>query len=317
MMTRMDRNAPRPLPIPALAAALTLLAAGAACALGPATRPAPEGAESAAAPATSPAPAAQTPATPAPAAPAPAAPDGEGDPAAWTRLLPRPELPADRPLAAGFLLVDGVYDTELVAPLDVLHHVRFHVEGLGIEVFTVSPDGEPVTTFEGLRIAADHSFASAPPIDVLVVPSAEGSMDRDLEDAALIDWVRRTGAAARWVVSLCDGSFVLARAGLLDGLAATTFPADYDRFAQLFPAVDLRVNVSFVHDGPAMTSQGGARSFDVAMYLVDHLYGEEVAQGVGRGLLLPWPPDPDRSPGFVVVPRPQTDPDAPPVLDGQ
>jgi putative intracellular protease/amidase len=306
MIARMDRNVPRPLPIPALAAALSLLAAGAACTHAQAPQPAPQ-------PTASPtAPAPQTSTHPAPAAPAAAAPD---DPTAWTRLLPPPEVPADRPLAAGFLLVDGVYNTELVAPLDVLHHVRFHTEGPGIDVFTVSPDGEPVTSFEGLRIAADHSFASAPPIDVLVVPSSEGSMERDLADAALIDWVRRTGAAARWVVSLCDGSFVLAEAGLLDGLAATTFPADYDRFAQLFPGVDLRVNVSFVHDGPALTSQGGARSFDVAMYLVDHLYGEEVAQGVGRGLLLEWPPDPDRTPGFVVVPRPPADPDAPPALD--
>lgn len=299
MIARMLRNVPRPLPIPRFAAALTLLAAGAACAVAPAPQPAPAART------------APDQAPPTTAAGAPTLPD----PAAWTRLLPRPELPPDRPLTAGFLLVDGVYNTELVAPLDVLHHVRFHTAGPGLEVFTVSPDGQPVTSFEGLRIAADHSFASAPPIDVLVVPSSEGSMDRDLADAALIDWVRRAGGAASWVVSLCDGAFVLAGAGLLDGLAATTFPADYDRFAQLFPAVDLRVNVSFVHDGPALTSQGGARSFDVAMYLVDHLYGQDVAQGVGRGLLLPWPPDPHTSPRFVVVPRPETDPDAPPVLD--
>ncbi len=213
------------------------------------------------------------------------------------------ELPADRPLRAGFLVVDGVYNTELVAPYDVLQHTAHHAQGHpGIEVFTVSPDGGPVTTAEGLRIQPHHGFADAPPIDVLVVPSAEGSRDRDLENAEMIAWVRRTGESARFVVSLCWGAFVLAEAGLLDGHACTTFPGDYERFAQAFPRLDLRVNVSFVHDGKVLTSEGGARSYGVAMYLVDLLFGEEVARKVGSGLLIPWPPDPRSRPPFVSDP---------------
>lgn len=211
-----------------------------------------------------------------------------------------PEPPADRPLRAGFLVVDGVYNSELMAPYDVLHHTVFHTAPApGIEVFTVSPDGRPVTTFEGIRITPHHSFASAPPIDVLVVPSAEESMGADLENRAMLDWVRETASSARYVMSLCDGAFVLAEAGLLDGLSATTFPSDYDSFAARFPEVHLRINVSFVHDGKFLTSQGGAKSYDVAMYLVDRLYGEAVAQGVGRGLLIPWPPEPHGTPAMV------------------
>ena len=115
-------------------------------------------------------------------------------------------------------------------------------------------------------------------------------MDRDLENAEMLRWVEQRGRRARWIVSLCDGAFVLAAAGLLEGRAVTTFPGDQDRFAETFPGLDLRREPSFVHDGPALTSQGGARSFDVAMYLVDHVYGEAVARGVGRGLILDWPP---------------------------
>ena len=251
-----------------------------------------------------------TEAVPPSAAAGPASAAGEAAPAdpsrsdgrSWTRLGPPPDLPRDRPLSAGFLVVDGVYTTELAAPYDVLHHTRFHVQPHAIEVFTVSPDGRQVTTFEGLKITPDHSFATAPAIDVLVVPSAEGSMDRDLQNGALIDWVRQTGAQARYVMSLCDGAFVLARAGLLDGVAATTFPDDYERFAQTFPNVEHRINVSFVRDGKFLTSQGGALSYQVAMYLVDELFGEEVAARVGRGLLVPWPPDLDTDPPFAVEP---------------
>lgn len=220
---------------------------------------------------------------------------------------PAADPPIDRPLRAAFLVVDGVYNSELVAPFDVLHHTRFHTDpesqGPGIEVFTVSPDGEPVTTFEGLRLVPDHSFESAPPADVLVVPSAEGSMGPDLDDEGMIAWVREAAGTSRYVVSLCEGAFVLAEAGLLDERSATTFPADYQAFARRYPGVNLKVNVSFVHDGPFLTSQGGARSYDVAMYLVDLLYGAGVARNVGRGLLLPWPPDPGAAPDLVTAPR--------------
>jgi transcriptional regulator GlxA family with amidase domain len=218
---------------------------------------------------------------------------------ALPRVPPPKDLPRDRPLRAGFLIIDGVYGTELVAPYDVLHHTVFHTRP-GIEVFTISPDGGNVRTFEGLNLDARYSFADAPAVDILVVPSAEHNMDSDLGNDALIAWLGRVGKSARYVVSLCDGAFLLAKAGLLQGRLATTFPGDQDAFAQMFPKQELRRNVSFVHDGPAITSVGGARSYDAALYLVDHLYGEEVARGVAKGLVLPWPPAAEVLPALVI-----------------
>ncbi len=212
-------------------------------------------------------------------------------------------LPTDRPLVAGFVVVDGVYNTELMAPWDVFQHTRYHTAGRpAIEVIAISPDGGSVTTAEGLRLLPDHGFADAPPIDILVVPSAVGSRDSDLDNEALIGFVRERGGQARFVVSLCWGAFVLARAGLLDDRACTTFPTDYQRFAEMFPGARLHVNVSFVHEGRFLTSEGGARSYLAAMYLVDLLYGEQVARGIGGGLLIPWPPDPERRPAVVTDP---------------
>ena len=135
-----------------------------------------------------------------------------------------------------------------------------------------------------------------------MVPSAEGSRDRDLANEELISFVRERGESARFVVSLCWGAFVLAEAGLLDGRACTTFPSSYQRFAERFPEAGLHVNVSFVHEGRFLTSEGGARSYLAAMYLVDLLYGEKVASGVGGGLLIPWPPDPAARPPVVTDP---------------
>ncbi len=193
-------------------------------------------------------------------------------------------------MRAGFLLIDGVYNTELMAPWDVFQHTRYHsAPHPGIEVFTVARSSQPVSTAEGLRIVPDFTFESAPPVDILVVPSAEHSRDADRQDEAVIAWVRQVGSQARFVMSLCWGAFVLAEAGLLDDHACTTFPEDLRSFAEAFPHLDLRVNVSFVHDGNVLTSQGGARSYDVAMYLVDLIFGETVARAVGKGLLIEWP----------------------------
>lgn len=217
---------------------------------------------------------------------------------------PAISLPADRALRAGFLIVDGVYNTELMAPWDVFQHTVHHAQSPpGIEVLTVAPSSDPITTAEGLRIVPDYTFDNAPPLDILVVPSATGSRDDDRANPDLIAWVREVGSRARLVMSLCWGAFILAEAGLLDGHACTTFPADYRRFAESFPSLDLRINVSFVHDGKVLTSQGGSRSYDAAMYLVDLLFGETTARGVGDGLLIDWPPPLDGRYPFVSDPR--------------
>jgi putative intracellular protease/amidase len=263
-------------------------------------------------PSTAPAPPAASPA-PTPAFPQASAIPGGPDsaPPVPGQSGPAADLPRDRPLRAGILIVEGVYNTELAAPFDVLQHTRFHTQP-GMEVFTVSPDGKPLSTFEGLKLTPDYAFANAPAIDILVVPSTRGSMDADLQNQALIDWVRKTGGQARNVLSLCDGAFVLAKAGLLQGIPATTFPDDYGRFSQQFPGVDLRINVSFVDAGKVITSQGGARSYEAAMHLVDRLYGRQVAEGIGKGLLVPWPPDPDTMTARIVEPAGSATPPAAP-----
>ena len=233
--------------------------------------------------------------------PATAPPPSPAAGESWTRKPPPAGIALDRPLRAGFLIVDGVYNSELMAPYDILHHTPFHTKPLpGVEVFTVSPDGQPIVSFEGLTITPHHGFADHPPIDILIVPSAEHSMDTDLENEAMMAWVARVGREASFIMSLCDGAFVLAKAGLLNGRECTTFPGDQDAFAEMYPELELRRGVSFVHDGPVLTSEGGAKSYDVAMYLVDHLYGEEAARRVGRGLIIEWPPPAGRMPVRVV-----------------
>ncbi len=199
-----------------------------------------------------------------------------------------PVLPL-RELRAAILLVDGVYNSEMMAPMDVLHHTIFHT-GKGIHVFTVSESGSTITTFEGLKIIPDYAFTSdsLPAIDILIVPSAKHSMDTDMMNAKLLNFVSKTGREASYVMSLCDGAFILAQAGLLDLHECTTFPGDVVKFRTAFPHLTVHENVIFVHDRKIITSAGGARSYEPALYLVELLYGKDVANGIAKGLVIDW-----------------------------
>lgn len=204
-------------------------------------------------------------------------------------LPPHPELKADHYNVA-ILVMNGVYNTELVAPMDIFQHTQYRDSIRAMNVFTVGKSREPLRTFEGLWLIPDFSYLTdaLPQIDVLVVPSAEHHLDTDLEDKAMIEWVNRTGKKAQFVLSLCDGAFVLAKAGLLDSVRCTTFPDDTETLRKMFPNLTVLDSISFVHDGKYITSAGGDRSFDAALYLCEHLYGKKVADRLAHGLVIDW-----------------------------
>ena len=191
---------------------------------------------------------------------------------------------------AAFLIMEGVYNTELTAPYDIFQHTKYREGIRAMNVFTVANTLEAITTFEGMRILPDYNYMvdSLPRIDILVVPSAEHHLDTDLDDIKMINWVQWVAEEAMFVTSHCDGSFVLAKAGLLDDRASTTFPSDIPAFRKMFPNLDVRDNVLFVHDGKYIPSAGGAKSFEAALYLCEYLYGDSIARSLAGGLVIDW-----------------------------
>jgi len=200
-----------------------------------------------------------------------------------------PTLEPDRYNVA-FLIMDGVYNTELTAPYDIFQHTIFREGIKAMNVFTVANTDAPVTSFEGLRMLPDYNYLkdNLPQIDILVVPSAEHHLDTDLEDEAMLNFVREVDKNATFITSHCDGAFVLAKAGVLNGKVSTTFPSDIVKMREMFPELDIRKEVLFVHDGKYITSAGGAKSFEAALYLCEFLYGKEIAQSLAGGLVIDW-----------------------------
>lgn len=204
----------------------------------------------------------------------------------------KPTLKANRYNVA-FLIMNGVYNTELTAPFDIFQHTIYREGIKAMNTFTVANTLQPIRTFEGLYLLPDFDYTKAdtPKIDILVVPSAEHHLDTDLEDGVMVDWVKKVSQTAEYVTSHCDGAFVLAKAGLLDDVVSTTFPSDIAAYKKMFPQLAVKDKVLFVHDGKYITSAGGAKSFEASLYLCEVLYGKEIAQRLAKGLVIDWDVD--------------------------
>ncbi|MEM9000969.1 MAG: DJ-1/PfpI family protein [Bacteroidota bacterium] len=189
-----------------------------------------------------------------------------------------------------FLIMDGTYNTEFTAPFDIFQHTQYRQGIKAMNTFTVANTLDPITTFEGVRILPDFDYTedSIPQIDILVVPSAEHHLDTDLDDTIMLGFVKKVAKEARFVTSHCDGAFVLAKAGLLDSVTSTTFPSDIAKYKTMFPHLKVKDSVLFVHDGKYITSAGGAKSFEAALYLCEYLYGKEIAASLAKGLVINW-----------------------------
>ena len=200
-----------------------------------------------------------------------------------------------------FLVMDGVYNTELTAPYDIFQHTVFREGIRPMRVFTIAKTLDVIRTFEGIRLLPDFEYSSGnyPPIDILVIPSAEHHLDSDLEDEEMIDFVKKVDQNALFMTSHCDGAFVLAKAGLLGNRVSTTFPADIETMRKMFPGHDIRDSILFVHDGKYISSAGGARSFEASLYLTEYLYGKEIANRLAKGLVIDW--DLNKVPHLVIT----------------
>lgn len=185
-------------------------------------------------------------------------------------------------IRVGILLFDGVQIIDFAGPYEV-----FGDAGFGVT--TVSHDGAPVTTAMGLKVTPDTDFASAPAFDVLLVPGGDvGDAERD---ADVLDFVRKHTATTPHVLSVCTGAFILAGAGVLDGLQATTFTPRIPEFDRRYPAVDVIRDVRWSDTGRIVTSAGLSSGLDAALHIVAKVRGTEKARSVALHLEYDWNPD--------------------------
>ncbi len=143
-----------------------------------------------------------------------------------------------------------------------------------------------LATSSGIRLIADRSLAQVRgPIDTLLVAGGRGT-PAALRDRALIGWLRSSVDRTGRLCSVCTGAFILAEAGLLDGLSATTHWRQCERLATRYPAVSVETDPIFVRAGKIFTSAGVTAGIDLALVLLEEDHGRDVALAVARELIM-------------------------------
>jgi transcriptional regulator GlxA family with amidase domain len=179
------------------------------------------------------------------------------------------------PFTTGILLFDEAEELDFVGPLEVFGMARQD----GDRVVTIAEGTEPVRANLGLRVVPDHTTADAPPLDVLVIPGGMGTR-REVENEALLDWVKQAAAGCTWVTSVCTGSLVLEAAGLLQGRKATTHWAMVDHLRT--KDVTVLDGRRYVRHDNVVTAAGVSAGIDMSLWVVGQLYGVDHARAVQR-----------------------------------
>jgi len=190
---------------------------------------------------------------------------------------PRVRLPDRANIKVAFLLGEDTNVIDTAGPWEVFQDtmvMRAGVHANPFEMFTVGPEG-PVAMTGGLRVIPDYSIARAPKAEVIVVPAQRAQ-------PAALEWLRASASHADMVMSVCTGAYQLARAGLLDGLQATTHHDFWDDFAHEFPKVRLRRGVRFVDNGRIATSGGLTSGIDLALHVVARYLGDDAAAATAK-----------------------------------
>jgi transcriptional regulator GlxA family with amidase domain len=198
--------------------------------------------------------------------------------AAAARTAKLEPLPKRRNIKVAFMMGEGTNVIDTAGPWEVFQDVT--VEGLILdhgpfELFTVGPSEDILTMTGGLEVKPHYSIANAPQPNIIVVPAQRATDDTRA-------WLRTAAAKTDVTMSVCTGAFQLARAGLLDGAAATTHHDFWDTFAKEFPKIELRRGLRFVDNGRIATAGGLTSGIDMALHVVARYFGNETATATAR-----------------------------------
>lgn len=182
--------------------------------------------------------------------------------------------------------------------LDVFGPVQMWGRLPDYEVVMVSEKGGLVRSSQGIETRAAYSFADAPQFDILMIPGGMGTR-REVNNPALLDFLRRQDQGTEYTTSVCTGAAVLAKAGLLAGHKATTNKRAWSWATSQDAKVAWQPSARWVIDGKYVTSSGVSAGTDMALGLVERLYGREQAIQTARGAEYVWSDEADNDPFAV------------------
>ncbi len=181
------------------------------------------------------------------------------------------------------LIFPGVQIIDYTGPYEVLGQA-------GYEVYTVAESTKPLKTNMGMTVIPEFSFADAPAPDLIVLPGGNVA-DKMERSHPAIRWILDRGAKAECLLSVCNGAFWLANAGLLDGLEATTFYGALGALRTGFPKVRVVDDKRFCDNGRIITTAGLSSGIDGSLHMVERFEGQATARSVALNMEYDWRPE--------------------------
>ncbi|AVP48175.1 MULTISPECIES: DJ-1/PfpI family protein [Bacillus cereus group] len=183
--------------------------------------------------------------------------------------------------SVGIFLFNEVEVLDFAGPFEVFSVTEVNEEK-PFTVYTVSENGEIITARNGLKVQPDYSIENLPPVDILIIPGGLGAREYEIKNEIVIKWIRQQMKEVKLMTSVCTGALLLAKAGLLEGLKATTHWASIEKFKNEFQNVEVIENVKFVDEGHIITSAGISAGINMAFHIVKNLLGMHVAEDTAK-----------------------------------
>jgi transcriptional regulator GlxA family with amidase domain len=190
-------------------------------------------------------------------------------------------MAADRVIV--FVVFDGMTLLDVAGPAEVFAEAnRF---GASYRILMASVDGKDVVTSVGARLTASTSIGSVKAVDTVVVSGSDNLVRRPIAPE-LVAAVKDLRPRTRRMASICTGSFILAKTGILDGRRATTHWRQAGLLSRAYPQISVEPDAIFVRDGDIYTSAGVSAGIDLALALVEDDYGADLVRDVARSLVV-------------------------------
>lgn len=193
----------------------------------------------------------------------------------------------------GILIFDEVEVLDFCGPFEVFSVTGRRDNSNPFNVFTMAEKGQPVVARNHLSVNPSYTIHECPQPDILVVPGGLGTR-KEMHNPILIDWIRNSSQKAELILSVCTGALLLAKAGLLEGLAATTHHGAIKLLEEVAPHTMIQANKRIIDNGRIIVSAGISAGIDMALYVVAKLLGKEQALETAQYMEYDWNPNPDR-----------------------
>ncbi len=207
-----------------------------------------------------------------------------------------PEPTSEKTKAIGILLFPNFETLDVYGPVQMWGRLPDH------KVVFVAEKPGAVRAAQGVEAVASYSFDNAPQFDILMVPGGAGTR-QEVDNAKLLDFIRKQDGGTTVTTSVCTGAALLAKSGVLDGRKATTNKLAFQWAASQGDQVDWVGHARWVVDGKYVTSSGVSAGTDMALAIVEKLYGREAAEERAKRAEYTWNDDPNNDPFAIEIER--------------